>query len=63
MYGTSENAFLFTWDSTRCQHRRKMLSCDQIIKLASLKSVNPWENYFEQTEFLPKDLNLYRWDF
>ena len=37
-----------------------MLSRDQIEKV---KSVIRWEKFFEQTEFLPKDLNFYREDF
>ena len=45
------------------QHSRKMLSRDQILKLASVKSVIPQEFFFEQTEFLRKDLNFYSGDF
>ena len=39
-----------------------MLSRDQIKKLVSVKSVIPW-NFFYQSEFLPKDLKFYCWDF
>ena len=35
-----------------------MLSRDQIKKLASVNSLFLWENLFERTEFLPKDLNF-----
>ena len=35
-----------------------MLSLDQILKMASIKSVIPWKIFFEQSEFLPKDLNF-----
>ena len=40
-----------------------MLSCDQIGKVASVKPVIPYEIFFEQTEFLPKDLSFYCGDF
>ena len=40
-----------------------MLSRDQILKSASVKSVIPQEKFFEQTEFLPKDLHFSRGDF
>ena len=42
---------------------RKMLSHDQIEKLASVKSVMLQKNFFEQTEFFPKYLNFYCGDF
>ena len=35
-----------TFDSTSEKHSRKMLSRDQIKKLASVKSVIPWEQIF-----------------
>ena len=41
----------------------KMFSRDLILKFSSIKSVVPWEKVFEQTEFLPKDLNFYSGDF
>ena len=41
------------------QHGRKMLSRDPIKKLVFVKSVISWGKLFEQTEFLPKDLNYY----
>ena len=40
-----------------------MLSRDQILKLASVKFVIPWEKFFEQIEFLPKDLSFCHGDF
>ena len=40
-----------------------MLSRAQILKLTTVKSVIPWRKFFEQSEFLPEDLNFYHWDF
>ena len=44
------------------KHSRKM-SRDQILKPTSVKSVIPKKIFFEQIEFLLKDLNFYRGDF
>ena len=46
-----------------CQQSGKILPRDQIKKLASVKSVTPKKNFLEQSEFLPKDLDFYHWDF
>ena len=46
--------WMLCWGSQK--HGRKMLSRDQ-------ETLSPRKTFFEQTEFLPKDLNFYRGDF
>ena len=67
-YLFTQNVFLSSappeiWWSFPAEHGRQMSSRDQILKMASVKSVIPQKNFFEQTEFLPKNLNFYRGDF
>ena len=33
------------------QHSRKMLSRDQILKMASVKSVIPWEKFYKVSSY------------